>query len=239
MKQQSRQLAQKKHTHKKHTHIFDIPKKFLPKNTKAREYMSEMKRVAESLRYTNQKAQYSAQICVFDIRSINRNRGYHPSPRETFRMIEEFVYHYENFCFRSFSYREKMIQFINAALPVGYDESEVSIRQILINPTVREAKILPIVTRFKDDRRLGQVINDRNCLTHKLYYGISFDRFFRPKIADHHEMEKGGKERFRKWCIQWEKEIMRRAKSIDTFSREVFKIDNELAVKIIRFKESK
>ncbi len=164
-----------------HIHIWDIPRRYFPRKTKAKEYAEDLTRITRGLRYTNQRVQYGAQVCTFNIKSINQKSGFVPSLPEAFRAIEEFVYDYENYCYRLFTYREKLLQFINAILPVGYTEGQVRIEHILINPIVKKAKLLKLLEKFKKNTALSKVIKDRHSLTHKLYYGKEFDHYFRPK----------------------------------------------------------
>jgi|SRR3989344_2800746 len=217
-----------------HVHIWDIPKRYFPRNTKAKEYAEDLTRITRGLRYTNQRVQYGGQVCSFNIKSINQKSGFVPSPPEAFRVIEEFVYHYENYCYRLFTYREKLLQFVNAMLPVGYTEKQVRIEHILINPIVKQAKLLGLLEKFKKNTSLSKAIQDRNSLTHKLYYGREFDHFFRPKTET--EMEKP--EQFKKWCDGWKDQIMSRAALTNTCTRIAFDINNTIARKIIDYKNS-
>jgi hypothetical protein len=80
---------------KKHVcmHIQDIPKKYFPKNTKAKVCLKEMTRMMNALVYTNKQVQYGAQICTFNIKSIITRSGFIPHPPDVFDAIVDFVYH--------------------------------------------------------------------------------------------------------------------------------------------------
>ncbi len=218
-------------------HIQDIPYKYFPKKTKARNYRDELTRMMGDFVYTNEKVQYSTQICSFNIKSIMKKTGYDPRPPEVFREIQNFVYHYENFCFRAFCLREKLLQFINAIIPVGYDERDVRIKHLIINPIIKQTKLLPIIKIFKSNKKLSKIIDDRNKLTHKLYYGKKFDHYLRPKNRPTFDSTKD-EVLFKKWCSDWKKEIETRAKLTNYFTRAIFKINHELAPKIIKYKNS-
>lgn len=220
-------------TAKKHVHIWEIPKRCYPRNTQAKEYGQEVLRLTESLRYTNKNIQYMAQVCAFIIKSINKKSGFVPRRPESFRAIEEFVYHFENFCYRLFTYREKLLQFVNAVLPVGYSEREVNIRNILINPTVKVSKILPLIEKFKKKTPLNRLIKDRNALTHKLYYGAAFDAYFRPQ-SNPDDMDLKD---FKSWCNNWKREILSRATATNKCTLLANEINNEMAQKIITYKK--
>jgi len=214
--------------------LWELPKRYFPRNTKAKEYLRDLIRTTSDLGYVNQKIQYDAQVCAFNIKSITQKSGFDPDPPEVFREIKEFVYHYENYCFRLYAYREKLLQFINAILPVGYKDNEVRIRHILINPIVKQAGLLLLLGKFKKDTVLSRVINDRTELTHRLYYGKKFDHYFRPKTEE--DMEKP--EKFRKWCGEWKKGITSRAKRINKCERIISNINNSIAQKVIDYKNS-
>ncbi len=218
----------------KHLHVQEIPDKYFPKNSKAKNYRKELVRMMSNLRLTNEKLQYSAQICAFNIRSITHKSGFIPNKNEVFRQMTEYVYHYENYCFRAYSFREKLLQFINAIFKLNFDERDVKIKFIRINPIVIEAKLISILDKFDKKKTLGKIIQDRNSLTHKLYYGEGFDHFLRP-IADvlKNEVE------YKKWCSSWKREITTRSKHTDEFTHVVFDINHELAAKVVKYKEKK
>ncbi len=81
----------------KHFHIWDIPRKYFPRKTKATNYAEDLMRLTADLWGTNRRLQYSARICEFNIKSINQKFGIQPEPPEVFKEIEEFIYHYENY----------------------------------------------------------------------------------------------------------------------------------------------
>lgn len=213
-------------------HLSDIPKKYFPRNTKAKEYLNELSKLSFSLRFTNTKIQYSAQICSFNIRSITGQKLVNPRRDDVLREIDEFVYHYENYCFRLHAYREKILQFVNAILPVGYSDKEVSIKHILINPIVKGAKIVQIIEKFQKDPTLSHIISNRTKLTHRL---SSQHRYLMPKIED----EKTSGKKIKSWFDKWRTEIEELAEEANSSTISVSRINNNLAEKIIKFKEKK
>ncbi|MFY9462096.1 MAG: Cthe_2314 family HEPN domain-containing protein [Candidatus Sungiibacteriota bacterium] len=226
-------MAKKHKKIDRHVHIWEIPKRYFPRNTKAKEYQENLVRITGMLQYTNQRVQYGAQICAFNIKSINQKTGFTPSLPEAFRAVEEFVYHYENYCHRLFAYRENLLQFINSILPVGYTEKQVRIEHILINPIVRRAKLMGLLEKFSKNTVLSKMIKDRHSLTHRLYYGTEFDHFFRPKV----EKEIKKPEQFKKWCYDWKKQITERAKQANDSTRATSNINNTIAKRVIDYKE--
>lgn len=218
-------------TKKNHLHLWDIPKKYFPRNTKSKEYVRDLLLITNSLQYTNRNIQYSAQVSVFNIKSIN-DLHFVPKPDDVFREIELFVYHYENYCFRLYAYREKLMQFINAVLPVGYEDKEVRMRHILINPIVKQAGLIPYFEKFKTNAFLSNVIADRAKLTHRLYYNKEFDRYLRPQT----KKEIKSDTEFSNWCNEWKKEILLRGQRTNKCTFIIDDINNSLAKKLTDYK---
>lgn len=224
---------------KRHVHIQDIPLKYFPKakGNKSREYKSELIRMIISLRKTNQNVQYSAQVSIFNIKSITQKSGFVPSPPEVFKAIEDFVYHYENYCYRAFAFREKFLHFVNSILPVGYPDNQRNLIQHLIyNPIIKQAKLLSIVKRFDTNEAVKKVLEDRNSLTHRLYYGDTFDHFLRPKDETPLKSKKDAEQK--KWFNNWKEEIEKRAKMTNNFMRAISKINHDTGSKIMGYKDS-
>ncbi|MCH7883541.1 hypothetical protein IIA95_03970 [Patescibacteria group bacterium] len=222
-----------KKTSKIHVHISDIPRKYFPrtKGNKSKEHLSELLRTMRDLIYTNNCVQYSGQVCSFNVRSIPTSGGFDPQPEEVFRLMQEFVYHYENYCFRIFAFRERLFGFTNEILELGYVERDTTIKNLKIHPVVRQAKLLTILDKFNDQNNLGKIIKDRHSLTHKLYYGKEFDHYLRPtKMGFKNEYE------FKKWCSEWKKEITNRSSLTNKTTGIVYKIAHDLASNIIEFK---
>ncbi len=215
-------------------HIQELPAKYFPRNTDAKDYRNELARMMNNLRYTNEKVQYSAQVCVFIIKSITQKKGFTPLPSESFRLVTEFVYHYENFCFRLFAFREKILKFINAILPVGFEkDKDVKIQFMIVNPVVKQARLVSLIQEFNNKKNLGKVIKDRHSLTHKLYYNKEIDHYLRPKNAE----PKNPKD-FKKWCIDWKKEISNRAELTQESIYAISKMNHDLTSKIINYRDS-
>lgn len=131
-------------------------------------------------------------------------------------------------------YREKLLQFINSILPVGYEDRDVRIRNILINPVVKQAGLLPLLEKFKQNTALHRLIIDRTELTHRLHYGVKFDFYFRPVS----EKKTDKPELFKKWVGEWEKEIKLRAKRTMKSEQTISIINHSLAQKIVAYKKS-
>lgn len=232
-----RKLGQKFSKKREHIHLWDLPKRYFPRATKSRDYLRDLIRTTSSLDDINRKVQYSAQVCAFNIQSIIQKGGFVPKPQEVFRELSEFVYHYENYCFRLYVYREKLLHFINAVIPIGYEDNDVRIQHILINPIVRQAGLLSLLSKFKQNSALSIMISERTALTHRLLYGIKFDHYFRP-IVELDDKKAGQLEKFEKWCREWKNEITSRAQRTNKCGQIVSAINNTIARKIVDYKDS-
>ena len=226
----------KKNIENVHIHIQDIPLKFYPrtKENKSKDYGKEIARIMIDLRNTNKKVQYSAQICIFNIKSIMQNSGFIPDPPEVFDVLGDFVYHYENYCYRAFNFREKLLQFLNAILPLGYREKDVRLQHFIINPTIKHTGLLTIIESFDKDQDLKKVVEDRHALTHRLYYGSSFDHYLRPKKQISSKSNKD----IKKWFNDWKIEVKTRADMISKFTQTIYNLNHHIAPKIIAYKIS-
>lgn len=218
-----------------HVHIDEIPKKFIRRGTRAESFKNDLLRLMRALQYTNKKVQHAGQICSFNIASITRKSGYGPYPPDVYEAVEKFVYHYEHFCYLIFSFREKILHFINAVLPAGYVEHDVNIKTMIINPKVKDAKLLSLIKLFDSSTTtspMGKLVKDRNSLTHKLYYGQVTDHLLRPLQLPEITDEASLKE----WCKKWNKEITDRTKLCNAAEMQMYEINHELSAKIIKYK---
>ncbi len=221
---------------KKHLHIQDVPLKYFGKNKKAKDYRNELLRMMSNLYYVNQKVQTSTQICKYNISTIISKTKLGPRPPEAFRKVEEFVYHYENYCFRAYAFREKLLQFINAFFKLGFEEKDVKIKFIKINPTVKDARLVSLIEKF-DKKHLGKIIEDRNSLTHKLYYGKKFDHFLRPIESKPQGAE--DTKNIKKWFKEWKLEITSRSELTELFTVSVSEMNHILADRLVAYKNKK
>lgn len=212
--------------HPGHIHLWDIPNKYFPRKSKAKLYRKEVLDFMSALDDTHVKLQHSAKIAIFDIKSVHQESIHaNLSPQEVFESVSDFVYHYENYCFRLFALREKIVHFLNVVIPIGYTEKDVKITHLLINPIIKSTGFKSVLEKFKDNNVLGKIITDRNALTHKLYYEKN-DKYLRPQG----EVSK-------KWFRDWEVQIESKAKEINKAESAVSNLCNEIASKLVKYKE--
>jgi hypothetical protein len=215
-----------------HIHIQEIPLRYLPKKTNTKEYRDEVVRMMTQLKFANERVQYSAQITSFNIRSITHKNGFIPQKSEVFRQIQGFVYHYENYCFRAYAYREKILKFLNAGFELNLSNHDAKMKLVVSHPIIEKAQIAPILERFDNKRSFGKVIGDRNELTHKLYYGKTFDHFLRPKI----DVIPASPSQFKQWCSSWRREVTSRSKLTQAVQEGVSDVDHQLATRYVAAK---
>jgi hypothetical protein len=215
-----------------HYHIWDLPTSVFPrkKGNKAKKYSQELVRLYSTLSFTNRKLQESSQIATFHIKSIKLKSGYYTSPKQVFAAVEDFVYHYENFCYRIFSFREKFLHFINEIVPVGFEkEHDVTIKNMMIVLKSVEPKLVTEVEKFSKKSALGQLIIDRNALTHKLYYGNTVDHFLRPIAPNLDSAEP-------QWFLTWRKEIETRSRRANKAIVDLTNLNHSTSKKIYDLK---
>lgn len=214
----------------KHVHISDLPKSSYPrtKGNEAKAYTEDLERLYRALSYTETKLQYSGQISIFNIKAITKKDGYQTTPDEVFKSLEDFVYHYENFCYRTFSLREKLIHFLNAIIPVGYEDKDVDIKKLIINPTIKEIGLLGCLKKFNGQQALGKVIQDRNSLTHRLYFSEKFDHYLRPSDFKTKKPE---------WFKEWKKQVETHVNRAHSAIYILHVINHAVTEKIIAYKK--
>ena len=85
--------------------------------------------------------------------------------------MESFVYHYENYCYRVFAFREKLIRFINEILELEYEGHDVMKNSYAHNskyedqpeffPSGRRTQnglFIDAVKRYKENRDRPEII---------------------------------------------------------------------------------
>lgn len=145
---------------------------------------------------------------------------------ETFRLLRDFTYHYENYCYRMYACREKILLFLNAAMQLDYDEHDVRLKIMLRNPEIKRSHISRELEQLQDSQYVGGIIKDRNAFTHKLFYGQKFDHYFRPTFDLKYKTPHS-------WFADWRKEILSRAKKADKAHWALVGVSNNIATKLV------
>jgi hypothetical protein len=129
-----------------------------------------------------------------------------------------------------------MLLFLNEILPLDYNENEIHIKNFLNHPFIKKSKLLSTIKKFDKNSNLKKIIEDRNSLTHKLYYNTSFDHYLRPQNGLADKPVKKTKKEFRTWSADWKREISNRARLTNLFTHAIFSINHDMAPKIIKFR---
>ncbi len=220
-----------------HLHISEIPGKFIRKDSPAQKYRDDVLRTLQSLQYAYGRLIVSAQICYLNIDSVANNKPYMPTPSEVYESVRDFVYHYENYGVRIFVLREKILQFINASLMVDWPEHDVSVKTMLSHSTVKKAKLQNLIRKFdaNSSNPLGNLVKNRNQLTHKLYYA-KVDHYLRPQMET--EISEEGEDNLKDWLRQWKKRIKEKEDIVTGAQKELADLNHELSEKIYIYRSN-
>lgn len=219
-----------------HLHLSELPKKIIRKDTDAQKYRDDTLRTLQSLQYAYERLAVSAQICYLNIDSITSTKPYMPTSSEVYNSVQDFVYHYENYSMRVFILREKVLRFINAALPVDWPEREVKVGIMLNHTTVKSAKLDTLIKKFASNsgNPLGTLVKGRNQLTHELYYPKT-DHYLRPPRAVEADTDT---QDYKEYFRQWKKRIKDKETIVTQAAAEMIDLNHELSEKIYEFRES-
>ncbi len=148
----------------------------------ARDYHNELFYLTNDLVSTNRRIQDATALCGQQINFLKRG-SFHLITIERPVCFDDALYHLENFDFRVTGYRDKIVQFINQALRVGFDEKQMGvISAIVSNGTVRDAHLDTEIKKFNKDKDFKSALSERILLTHRRYYNseAGYDRLMRP-----------------------------------------------------------
>jgi Cthe_2314-like HEPN len=217
-----------------HLHLSELPGWVVMKGSETQKYRNEVLGAMASLSFTHEQVLKSANRARFLIQEINSGSWLSPDPQETYNAVQDFVYHYENYCLRAYILREKIVLYLNAALQIGFKPKEVNIKLIIMNPATKEAGLMPVLEKFDTAKKsqLGTLIKHRKTLTHHASYGIT-DPYLRPEDDEEDESD------FQLWCRKWARNIVSRAKEVDVAQHQLDGINHMLAEKVVKFRESK
>lgn len=214
-----------------HIHLTELPGWMSRKGSDTAVYAGEVMSALSALNFTHTKVMTSANYAQFLIQQIAASTGIQPEPEDVILAIQDFTYHYENYCLRAYIFREKVLLFLNAGLQIGFKPNEVNLKMIAINPTLKSAGLNGLLDKF-DSRKpgpLGKLINQRKVLTHRLSYGLK-DPLLRP-VDEEFDGD------MRTWCRKWSKNISNQARQVDTAEYQIPDIHHTLAEKVIKYRD--
>jgi len=214
----------------------DLPKKYFPRNQpKASLYRDEIIDAVESLFQNYLKVNHAATVSLSDIGSIYKQSRITPPREVVFRGVNQFRYHYENYCQRTFSYRDKLLQFLNLMLKINLPEKKIYYSPFCDQSILRKTSLLSTLNKFKKDKILNRIISDRKLITHRRYYGVSIGMAFQPLQDKEIKSEK----EFRDWCKRWQRAIKSREEYVHEATKKINKMNEEVVVKLINAKQKK
>lgn len=177
---------------KKPRQFFNFQKNKFSKIT--RDYHHELLHITIDLMCANRKLQESAALCHQQISFIKkRGTEEHNVSPTGFVHFENALYHLENFTFRVTCYRDKMVQFINQALGIGFDEKTTgALGAIINNKIVKDAHLDTELKKFNKDKDFKDTLNERTLLAHRRYYKAEtgYDYLMRPNTKAKDASEK-------------------------------------------------
>ncbi len=139
----------------------------------ARDYHHELLHLTIDLRRVNQRIQESTLLCRQQIDFIRKSQSRHLISKTGFIYFEDALYHLENFTFRIASFRDKLVQFINQALRIGFEEKSTGVLGTIVSHgTVRDAHIDTEIKKFDQDKDFSEALSERTLMTHRRYYKV-------------------------------------------------------------------
>ena len=130
----------------------------------------------------NRRIHESAMLCHQQIEFLKRG-AVHLVSRSEPPCFEDTLYHLENFTFRVTGYRDKLVQFINQALRIGFDEKAMGVLSTIISHgTIRDAHVDTELKKFDKDKDFKEILSERVLMTHRRYYQVEagYNRLMRP-----------------------------------------------------------
>jgi hypothetical protein len=162
----------------------------------ARDYHRELFYLTVDLYRTNRKLHESAALCHQQINFLKKKNTSHLVPHLEPPCFRDALYHVENFSFRVTGYRDKIVQFINQSLRLGFDEGAMGVlNAIRSNRIVKESHLDTELRRFEKNKDFKDVLSERILMTHRRYYKpeLGYDALMKPATS------KTGKELLKLW----------------------------------------
>lgn len=206
--------------------FFVLDKRLFPK--KSRTFHHEVHHATSDLIDVYNRAARTHLLCERTAKMLTKKDRTLLSPIHVIQDFESFTYHLENFWLRAFSYREKICQFINAALDLQYSEKAPLFQKLLEDTVVRRSGLKITLKRFDKVAAFKEVLLKRKMITHRAYYDTptaGYDRQFRP-------LSKGQLVK-KQWLQNMRKEI----RLIESFIRKAFDLNDETVEKLADYRK--
>jgi len=198
---------------------------------KAREFQHEVTHLTLDLVEINRRIHETGSLCKFRIDYFGakdeKQHLFHPRHRQYF---DDFLYHLENFTFRTQAYRDKLSLFVSYALGLGFDENDQRIFGHLLKNTI--VKEVYIDTELKKFTRSPpkDILERRKLMSHKQYYhSESYNPHFVPKEISPRVVG------YKKAARLWAKNIQMECSKSDRTVRWALGINEKVAKKTVQF----
>lgn len=200
----------------------------------ARDYHHEVLHLVIDLRAVNIRVRRSYAVWRNHVKTLLKTepRLIDPAFKTDF---EDLLYHIENYCFRASAFRDKLLQFVNYGLRLGYDERERNlIKRLLSHKFCHKALLHTELKKFENDSNMKSILKRRIHQSHLRYYskGSGCDPYLLPNGLP---SEVPKEERLRKWDRNVQNEVLK----IDKFTMRAQEMCNNIIVKLEKYLEEK
>lgn len=229
LKKLSSKKVVKKNPVKKTRRLAPFIAKFNKRNYSklARDYHHEVLHLILDLLNINRKIDRANALCQHELELLSGRKSDLLDPSFS-RNFEEVLYHIENFAFRASAFREKLTQFINQALLLGYGERERDLMgKMAVNRITTEAHIDTEVKKFNTNTEMKAILSKRVSLSHLRYYNpeTGYSPYLYP------DEEKHPKD-LRDFIKRWRKNVDKEAKQANRFVKLAQEVSNKTMIKI-------
>lgn len=196
----------------------------------ARTYHHEIVHAILDLILTNRKIQRSAILGEKEIEHGAHITSKHlRSSKNLINDIEETRYHLENFYFRAAAFRDKIAQFVNHGLELGYPENTQNLMNIMSNNRIyKESRVGTELKKFKENKNLKEILSMRIKFSHKNYYGDDYSPLFMPKSFN-------PKDDIKKTISSWRKNMDIEVSKANEFTVIAIDIANKVVPKVNKY----
>jgi len=122
-------------------------------------------------------------------------------------VTDEIIYNIENFIYRLYIFREKLCQFLNEVLLLGYTDNQINFDKILKDKKIIRLGLNIPLSRFKSSALLSELIKYRRFYTHQKIIGTRFTQSVSkfPPLPLHNPKVGLG---FKDWAVTWTDNVM-------------------------------
>ncbi len=205
-----------------------IPGRLARKGSAVSTYRDSLLVELISLNITYKKVRTSANLALFLLKQQDNKTLMHPRMYDVFDAVEDFVYHFDNYCHRVYAYREKMLLYVNTLLKLGFTDRETGYELIRKRPTTKSSGFTSLLNKLETNSTtpVGEIIKRRQARTHKksdsLVETLLIQDETRLREGPDHELNKS-----------WQKNIKQYEDTVEKAHRLISKLDDDIEKKTI------